>query len=99
MISAYEAARLKLALVGRDDPTTQLLAKSIIDMAALGVIYDSDTLCDLALAEVSVRREAIRTCRAPLVRGDRMQFDQPNRRGRDAQSDHGVLALRASPSR
>ena len=52
MTVAYEAARVRLGLVDRSDPLTQLLAKKVIEIAQTGV-RDPDQLCDRVIAAIA----------------------------------------------
>jgi non-ribosomal peptide synthetase component F len=52
VVSAYEAALAKLGLQKRDDRTTQLVARAIIEVAQHGE-RDPETICDRAIKALS----------------------------------------------
>ena len=53
LAAAYEKALLALRLEDRPDPTTELIAKKIIEVAQTGA-RDPEQICKLALAELGV---------------------------------------------
>ncbi|HEY1475969.1 MAG TPA: hypothetical protein VGF53_18015 [Pseudolabrys sp.] len=55
MTAAYEGALLDLGLVARNDPLTELVAKSIVSVTALGV-RDPETIKVRALNLLGVRK-------------------------------------------
>jgi hypothetical protein len=57
MTAAYEAALSELELVDRNDPLTDLIAKSIINVTATGE-RDPIVIMDRALNALGVRRSA-----------------------------------------
>lgn len=57
MTSAYERALIALAMVNRDDPLTELIAKSIVNVMATGE-RDPVTIMDRALSALGVDRPA-----------------------------------------
>jgi hypothetical protein len=52
LTEAYEAARIKLGLVARDDPATAALARKIIQLGSRGLIQDAHALCEQAVVEL-----------------------------------------------
>ena len=54
MIAAYESALTDLQMADRDDPLTELIAKSIVDVTATGV-RDPEKIKERALNALGVR--------------------------------------------
>ncbi len=57
MVAAYEGALADLALTDRDDPITELIAKSIVNVAATGE-RDPENMKERALNALGIRRTA-----------------------------------------
>ena len=57
MVAAYEGALADLRLTDRDDPLTELIAKSIVNVTATGE-RDPETIKERALNALGVRRTA-----------------------------------------
>lgn len=57
MKAAYEAALLDVGVATRDDPITELIAKSIVNVVATGE-RDPQTVMERALNALGVRRSA-----------------------------------------
>jgi hypothetical protein len=57
MTAAYEAALLDLRMVDRSDPLTELIAKSIINVAATGE-RDPEIIKERALNALGIRKTA-----------------------------------------
>lgn len=57
MKAAYEAALLDVGVVTRDDPITELIAKSIVNVVATGE-RDPQAVMERALNALGVRRSA-----------------------------------------
>lgn len=57
MVAAYEGALADLALSDRDDPITELIAKSIVNVAATGE-RDPENMKERALNALGIRRTA-----------------------------------------
>jgi hypothetical protein len=57
MVAAYEGALADLRLTDRDDPITELIAKSIVNVTATGE-RDPENIKERALNALGVRRNA-----------------------------------------
>ena len=57
MVAAYEAALLDLHLTDRNDPLTELIARSIVNITAIGE-RDLQKVMERALNALGVRRTA-----------------------------------------
>jgi hypothetical protein len=57
MITAYESALTDLGITDRDDPLTELIAKSIVNVTATGE-RDPEKIKERALNALGVRRTA-----------------------------------------
>ena len=57
MVAAYESALTDLQLIDRDDPFTELIAKSIVNVTATGE-RDPENIKERALNALGVRRTA-----------------------------------------
>lgn len=57
MTAAYEGALVELRLVDRNDPLTEIIAKSIVNVTATGE-RDSEIIKTRALNAIGVRRSA-----------------------------------------
>jgi len=57
MVAAYEGALLDLHLTDRNDPLTELIARSIVNVTAIGE-RDSQKVMERALNALGVRRTA-----------------------------------------
>jgi len=57
MVAAYEGALLDLHLTDRNDPLTELIARSIVNITAIGE-RDSQKVMERALNALGVRRTA-----------------------------------------
>ena len=57
MVAAYESALTDLQLIDRNDPLTELIAKSIVNVTATGEL-DSEKIKERALSALGVRRTA-----------------------------------------
>ena len=55
MITAYEGALVDLGMIDRDDPLTELIAKSIVNITASGE-RNPETIKERALNALGVRR-------------------------------------------
>jgi hypothetical protein len=77
MKSAYEAALIEVGVIDRDDPITELIAKSIVIVTAAGE-RDPKEVMERALNALGVRRSA--ACRAVATGGRDMG---PVARGHD----------------
>ena len=55
MITAYEGALVDLGMIDRDDPLTELIAKSIVNVTASGE-RNPETIRERALNALGVRR-------------------------------------------
>ena len=55
MTAAYESALIELSIIDRNDPLTELIAKSIVNVAATGE-RDSLVIMERALNALGVRR-------------------------------------------
>jgi hypothetical protein len=79
MKSAYEAALIEVGVIDRDDPITELIAKSVVNVTATGE-RDSRQVMERALNALGVRRSAALACRAAATGGRDMD---PVARGHD----------------
>jgi hypothetical protein len=57
MVAAYESALTDLQMIDRDDPLTELIAKSIVNVTATGE-RDPENIKERALNALGVRRTA-----------------------------------------
>jgi hypothetical protein len=57
MVAAYESALADLQLIDRNDPITELIAKSIVNVTATGE-RDPENIKERALNALGVRRNA-----------------------------------------
>jgi hypothetical protein len=88
MKSAYEAALIEVGVTDREDPITELIAKSIVIVTATG---DPRRLMERALNALGVRRSAALACRAVATGGRDMD---PVARGRCVRSAPLDLSVR-----
>jgi hypothetical protein len=58
MAAAYEGALIDLQLIDRNDPLTELIAKSIVNVTTTGE-RDPETIKERALNALGVRRTAL----------------------------------------
>src|SRR4029453_14847173 len=79
MKSAYEAALIEVGVTDRQDAITELIAKSIVNVKAIGE-RDSRQVMERALNALGFRRSAALACRAAATGGRDMD---PVARGHD----------------